>query len=303
MDNVVPKKFGWIKDSSDIRDHIRSRLNINEESKHKKRPSIVDLRIGCPPVKAQGELGSCTANALVNAIEYLENKDENFVDFSRLFLYYNERHLLGTEDQDSGATIRDGMKSLANQGICKEQTWPYIIENFAVKPPANAYIEARDYVITSYERLTSIEDMKDCLLEGFPFVFGIKVFDSLTTEEVASTGIAKMPVENDKFLGGHAICCVGYDDVKQHFIIKNSWGKDWGKDGYFFLPYDYVKVDELSADFWSIKVTKNLPIENQNEEIQIPNPEIKIQDSSGIISVTIKKEPIIDEKSEEIIEK
>lgn len=219
-------------------------------------PNKVDLREGklLSSIEDQGELGSCTAQALVGSLEFLEkyqNLEMQFIDLSRLFLYYNEREIEGSVDYDSGAYLRDGIKSLAKQGICSERSWPYIIEDFAKKPTENTYKEASPNIITIYSRLDTLEDMKNCLASGFPFVFGMEVYESFITNEVAKTGIVPLPEWNESFLGGHAVCAVGYDEFTQRFLVRNSWGSDWGQEGYFTIPYEYLIY--FAADFWTIR--------------------------------------------------
>ena len=214
----------------------------------------IDLRPTCSPVENQGNLGSCTGNALAGAIEFLERKDNvPFVDASRLFIYYNERALEGTVKSDAGAMIRDGIKTLKKQGVCSEIRWPYIISKFAVKPSAACYKEALKRQITSYHRILTLDEMRTCLAEGFPFVFGFTVYESFESQEVARTGIVQMPQPNERSLGGHAVLAVGYDDEQKRFIVRNSWGTDWGQKGYFTIPYEYLSNRNLADDFWTIR--------------------------------------------------
>ena len=88
---------------------------------------------------------------------------------------------------------------------------------------------------------------------GYPFVFGFTVLSSFETQEVADTGVMPMPADGDKQLGGHAVCCVGYDDDKQCFVVRNSWGSSWGDGGYFYMPYKYMTDSGLASDFWTIR--------------------------------------------------
>jgi C1A family cysteine protease len=59
-------------------------------------------------------------------------------------------------------------------------------------------------------------------------------------------------------VGGHAVCGVGYDDAKKTLIVRNSWGKNWGMEGYFAMPYQYLTNSNLSDDFWTIRQAENL---------------------------------------------
>jgi C1A family cysteine protease len=247
----VKRVFGWVPDVPDQRDFLlKSVLKVPA-----KLPASVDLSKGCSKVEDQGELGSCTANALAGALEFLERKDKikPFVDFSRLFVYYNERVIEHTVRSDSGAMLRDGIKTLAKQGACSEKSWPYDVTKFAKKPGVPCYKEAMDHCITSYHRIVTVDEMRACLAEGYPFVFGFAVYESFQAQKVSKTGVVDMPKQGERSLGGHAVMAVGYDDATKRFLVRNSWGTTWGKKGYFTMPYDYVGNRDLSDDFWTIR--------------------------------------------------
>ena len=242
--------YGWVPDLPDQRDYLFRAVRKVPA----KLPSSVDLRPLCSKVEDQGDLGSCTGNALAGALEFLERKDKvSFVDFSRLFIYYNERLIEHSVHSDSGAMIRDGIKTLAKYGVCSERTWPYVISRFDVKPVAGCYKEALTHTITSYHRILTLDEMRTCLAEGFPFVFGFTVYDSFESQQVARTGVVNMPGKGETVAGGHAVLAVGYNDVKKRFIVRNSWGAGWGMKGYFTMPYAYLKDRNLSDDFWTIR--------------------------------------------------
>jgi len=214
-------------------------------------PPKVDLRSKCPPVYDQGSLGSCVAQALCSAFGYNDPKH----DPSRLFLYYNCRAIQGDIDYDNGSTISTGIQAMLNYGLCKESSWPYNISKFTHQPPKNCYVEAKRHEIISYEHVAQTKDsIKSCLASGHLITLGILVFPGLDSAEAAKTGIVPMPKENDPILGGHAVVCVGYDDSKQVWIMRNSWGTDWGDKGYFYLPYPYLTEPYLASDMW--KITK-----------------------------------------------
>jgi C1A family cysteine protease len=176
---------------------------------------------------------------------------------SRLFVYYNERVIEGTVSSDSGAQIRDGVKSVNQQGAPPETDWPYDITKFADKPPKQAYDDAAKHEAILYQRLTqTLPQLQGCLAAGYPFVFGFVVYQSFESQEVAQTGQAPMPTAGEQQLGGHAVLAVGYDDSQQRFIVRNSWGTGWGMGGYFTLPYPYLLQGTLSSDFWTIRAVK-----------------------------------------------
>lgn len=246
--------FGWNVDIPDQRDFLYSTIR---KPIVEKLPVSIDLRKYCSKVEDQGELGSCTSQALVGSLEFLENKDNvHFEDLSRLFVYYSERVIEGTVSSDSGATLRDGIKVLNKIGVCRENLWPYIISKFRNKPTSKCYTNAKNHLITSYYRINTLNDMKACLADGFPFVFGFSVYDSFESDIVAKTGIVPMPGKGEQLLGGHAVCAIGYDDETQRFLVRNSWGENWGDKGHFTIPYAYLEDRNLSEDFWYIKRAK-----------------------------------------------
>lgn len=249
--SILKRSYGWRPDLPDHRD-LRYAAVMRAPAP---QPAKVDLRMLCSTVEDQGQLGSCTANALVGALELLEMKAGTvpLVDLSRLFVYYNERAIEGTVQDDSGAMLRDGVKALAKQGVCRETTWPYVISKFTRKPGAACYKQAAGHTISSYHRLDTVDEMRACLAEGYPFVFGFTVYEAFESATVARSGTLNLPREKERPLGGHAVMAVGYNDKNRRFTVRNSWGPDWGKQGYFTIPYAYLADRNLSDDFWTVR--------------------------------------------------
>lgn len=240
-------RYGWMPDLPDQRDFLYAAPSRYQQN----LPSSVNLSDKCPPIYDQGQLGSCTANAIAAAIEFDQKK--KFVP-SRLFIYYNERDMEGTIRSDSGAQIRDGIKSVATLGAPPEKDWPYEIGKFEDKPPSKAFKDAQKDLVTLYQRLIQdLNTMKGCLASGYPFVFGFTVYSSFEGSKVAKTGIVPMPASDEKSIGGHAVMAVGYDDDSREFLVRNSWGTDWGLSGYFKMPYAYLTAPKLASDFWTIR--------------------------------------------------
>ena len=264
-------RFGWIPDLPDHRDLVYAAPVMAVRA----LPRKVDLRPKCPHVYNQEELGSCTANAIAAALEYNQMKQglPDIFTPSRLFIYYNEREMEGTIEEDSGAMLRDGIKSVAKVGACPEEPtpqhpgpdgiWPYDPDyqaRFMKRPPDVCYKVASSHqAILYYRVIRNLNQMKGCLASGYPFVFGFSVYESFQTDEVSSTGKVVMPSSSEQLLGGHAVIAVGYDDDQRRLIVRNSWGKDWGMDGYFTMPYAYLLDENLSDDFWTIRRVEDDP--------------------------------------------
>lgn len=243
------KRFGWKRSLPDFRDFMFKAVAPVP------LPPKVDLRPSCPPIYDQGNLGSCTANALNGLFEFdlLKQGKTDFMP-SRLFVYYNERLMEGTIKEDAGAEIKDGIKSMNKVGVCTEKIWPYILNKFDKKPPKKCYTQAAKNMIKLYEKVdnTSEFNVKQSIAKGFPFALGFSVFESFDTKEVEQSGIMPVPKAGETLLGGHAVACVGYDDAAKMYIIRNSWGESWGKKGYFFMPYEVMHNADMVADCWNI---------------------------------------------------
>ena len=213
----------------------------------------VDLTEWASPIEEQWQLGSCTGQAIVGAYELLVKKyyPEKFVDLSRLFVYYNARELEGFVKEDVGAYIRSGIKAVSKYGICSEHLWPYNIEKFAVRPPQSAYADASTRVINGYYKIYNLNSLINTLALDHPAVIGIQLYGGFT-EVDKSDPILKMPKPNEEPTGGHAVCIVGYDLDQKQFLCRNSFGIDWGDQGYCWIPFEYA--DKNFSDMWAFNI-------------------------------------------------
>ena len=213
-------------------------------------PAKVDLRQWASPVDNQGELGSCTGFSIKGARELMLIRDgkSGYVPLSPLFLYYYERKKEGSLNEDAGSNITTGMEVLQKIGIAPEALWSYderndnnpaTKEKFQLPPSAEAYSAARAYRVNEFRPLDTLRDIRYELSRRNPVVIGIEVFEALYDTK---NGRLPLPNLREESQGGHAVLVVGYDDTQKMLIIKNSWGDDWGDHGYFYLPYDYVKL-------------------------------------------------------------
>jgi C1A family cysteine protease len=264
--------LGWQRDLPDMRDYtaeheeIRAILGRSRALRagRARLSASVDLRQWCPPVENQGSLGSCTAQAGVGLIEYLERRAfGKHLDASRLFLYKVTRNLLEWTG-DTGAFLRTTMGAMVLFGVPPERYWPYVISSFDDEPLQFCYAFAQNFKANKYYRLdppgTSASELlnrvRRFIAAGYPSMFGFTVYSSMPGSGDGK-GEIPYPEPGDSVRGGHAVVAVGYDDGKRigsrrgALLIRNSWGTGWGENGYGWLPYAYVESG-LAVDFWTL---------------------------------------------------
>ncbi len=246
-------RFGWKRDALDHRDIPYSAIlhaAVELPSKY--------IQPWSRPIQNQGDLGSCTGHGVERAVQNMRLKEGfDLQPYSRLQIYYDERVLEGTEAVDCGAQIRDGIKVVAKKGAILEDLWPYDVTKFAVAPPAADYATVE--LAVAYQSLnnTRLWDLKHCLaITKAPIVFGFTVFSEF--QHVGADGLLAVPDPTGDALGGHCVVMEGYDDSQKAFWVANSWGTQWGAQGYFWLPYTYACDTRLASDFWSISFVQNL---------------------------------------------
>lgn len=223
----------------------------------RKLPIKVDLRTSrdMPPVLHQGSLGSCTAQVCCNAIRFCcdRQKDIKWLP-SRLFMYYNGRLVGGFDTRvDSGCNISSVMFATKQYGICTEPIWPYEFSQAHVKPSNEAYqLAIKPSPKLQYYTVPK-NMLKQNLAQGYPVMFGFGITKEF--KELGSDGVMKMPTgdPDSNIDGGHAVLMVGYDERKKWFIIQNSWGENWGKRGYCYIPERFIMSDDYTWDCWTVR--------------------------------------------------
>jgi C1A family cysteine protease len=209
-------------------------------------PGKVDYSGEMGPVRNQGSEGSVVGFAVAAAVEYQIFKTTKArVVISPRYIYNLTRAQEGTAKMDAGAQIKDALRLIAKSGAVEESVWPYVAGEFAADPP-DAVKDAKHYRIKRSRTLTSLDEMKQALQADGPIVIGFTVYQSMMGGDVVKTGVIPMPATGDSVIGGHAVCAVGYDDDRQVLKLRNSWGPEWGDQGYGYLPYAYTIVNAFA---------------------------------------------------------
>jgi C1A family cysteine protease len=281
-------KYGWKKDSPDLRDYIfKASLPMIGDY------YPVDLRADCPPVLNQLNLASCTAFATTTMVQFVRNKQklDNWQP-SPLFTYYTTRQLENTTATDSGAQVRNALKSAVNYGVVQENLWAYNPNKAFKQPDESIYSEGLKHQTLEYHRIADgfINYMRHCLYEGYPFTFGLMLYDSFNSDETIKSGLVKKPdFENERILGGHCMLCVGWKMINNeiHFIVQNSWGTKWGDNGYCYIPESYMHNKYNAFDFWTIRL-------EEDDQPPIVEPEVVAPEVTPVVEPVVK--PVIKKK-------
>lgn len=259
--------LGWQQDVPDFRDRspdqpevleLLQRLKLSHTSQ-KSAPTKQDLREYFPPARDQQHLNSSSAHACLAMVDYFERRAHGHNDQpSPLFLYKLARKLLGVTG-DTGAGLRTTLKAMVGFGVPPERYWPYRCERWDDEPDANLYSYNNRYRSIDYIRLDArdtsgkqvLATVRAFVAAGFPCVFGFPVPSSISND----SDIPYRPTF-DSVRGGQAVVAVGYDDrrlraTRGALLVRNSWGDEWGDDGYGWLPYAYVE-QRLAIDFWTL---------------------------------------------------
>jgi C1A family cysteine protease len=212
-----------------------------------------DLRPDWPVIYDQGQTNSCVAHAVASVMEYLRRaQGRQAFTPSRLFIYYCARAYENETALDNGTEIRDAIKAVVKIGAPPESDWPFFPHLVTKRPTKVAYANAaKDLVIRYAPVPQEIEHIRSCLRHKIPVVFGSSTFANWATRSVDQTGVVPMPGPNDEPDGGHAMVIVGHQVEQRRFIIANSWSRQWGDQGFGYMPEDYILDTDLTSDLWA----------------------------------------------------
>lgn len=213
------------------------------------------------PIYDQLHLGSCTANAVAAAIDadrIVEDNDPIFP--SRLAIYWLERFIEHQPpNADTGAMGRDGFKAARKYGVIPEKDLPYTDDKssheFTDDPRKLASWEPDHWHLADRYKTVprSLSAFKRVLSNRQTIAFGFRVPQSFESEEMARTGIMAPPDERELTEDGHEVLAVGYLKEEPHYcLIRNSWGSDWGIEGYFLMPWTWLLDPMFSGDLRTI---------------------------------------------------
>lgn len=205
---------------------------------------------------------SCVGHGATTVLEVINDFDGDNLQLSRLFAYYTARAAIGEEKFDEGCYIRDAFRGFMKVGVPFEHNWRFKEIAVTKKPGAAAYKHAEEnrqaFEATgiSYESIGGLDGMLASIAAGQPVVFGFMVTNAIFGLN-ETNDVLPLPAPTEPPIGGHAVVADGYDLNDRMMFIQNSWGKAWGKDGYFRMPFDwFTDSRQLADDFWTARKTK-----------------------------------------------
>jgi hypothetical protein len=279
MTNQTNRGLGWRPDLPDVRDE---KFAFKAALRHELRSELaIPIRKLVPwrytstktkdvltlPIRDQLDSNSCTGNSTATMVDITSG----WVPRSALEPYWFGRVEIGETDRDEGAYIRDVIKHTAIEGIGSETLWPFDVSKITTKPSSLELLSASRHKVKTYHRLQTRTDFLSCLTEGFPFVIGFACYDDFVTNDsyVDLYGILTLP--SGSMQGGHAVCVIGFDndfrntewgkrgiaagiDVPSSvYIVRNSWGPNWGYKGNFAVDARYFENSNLADDAWTVR--------------------------------------------------
>lgn len=256
LELVNGRRYGYRKDVPDFRDLGVGSAPLSRATD----PAVSNIAL-MGAVLDQGQEGSCTAHAAVADREFLHWKElarrgqtvapDNAGLYSPAFTYYVCRMLDGSLDEgDCGSYGRTTCRAGTKYGFAHRADMPYTPGDFDTAPTDAQYAAAKTWLTGQYHRLSTVQDMKDCIASGYNFRIGFTVYESF--ENIGHDGLWKPKKTQERVLGGHEVLAIGYrDDVNGgSFQVRNSWGESWGDSGNFWFRYSDAADSDILMDAW-----------------------------------------------------
>lgn len=252
-------KFGWKKDPTPgdekhPRITGRRKFSAIRANLTAVTSNSVHILPEATPISDQGPLSSCVANATCDSFELLLGiQNDVVVQLSRLFTYYNARAYHAGTELDEGTYIHYAFLSIRDHGVCAETDWVYDVAKVNKRPELICYTNADGNTINGFYRIDEddslIDDIATAIKANHPVVFGTAVSKSFTEYGGTKDLLWMSPVESE-IVGQHAMAIVGVKDSHERsFLVRNSWGRNWGDSGYCWMHESYIK-SRYSNDFW-----------------------------------------------------
>lgn len=254
--------FGWKPDLPDIHDKFYqfekieftaetdTETDSDSETEGSFKIDRIDLRDQFPPVYDQESLHCSVPCSILSVYRFFTNKtnpEEEYIP-SRMHLHQLTSLI---DSNDRSLSIKNALHILEKVGTVSEE-----IIGFGEYPDHDERflgIEAKPPKLIKYRKVEqSKEQFKRALDAGYPIIFGMSLYSSSLTEGTRKTGEIKMPTKSDQVVGGISMVLVGYDNQRKHWIVRNSWGTQWGDKGYGYIPFSYLTNPQLANSFWVI---------------------------------------------------
>lgn len=240
----------------------------------KNLPPQFDLSKWFPAPGDQGNQASCVGWAIAYGImTYQEARElnraptEDAHTFSPSFIYNQVN-----DGCMSGCNIQEALNLTKTSGVARITDFPYNEEDCSKAPNQQIKSLAKQHLISSWKRVEfrNTGMMKTLLVKGKPILIGMQTdewFRDLDSGEVYRVG-------NHRQVGGHAVVVIGYDDRRGAFKILNSWGEDWGDNGYGWIAYEFFK--EVVHEAYVLEDAKSTKSKGKNSAPTSPsNPSLE----------------------------
>lgn len=242
-------------------------VDVDETLDKNNIPPKVDLTRYQSPVKNQSDRGACAYFSSTALLESeIKKKTGVEINISEEYLIWYTKAILRQSTRDDGSFSGSNLRALGESFLLEKHA-PYQPSWFGKGLPCEQYKDAgRMAPATCYSHKKpynadmnlvkvnglnvqslyfSLQEVIDALASGKSVITNLPVNQNAWD---AKTGFAdynekyrKECQEKEDLCGGHSIVLTGYDLEKEVFYFKNSWGVEWGKKGYGYLPFNYVR--------------------------------------------------------------